>query len=377
MSAAIAATVGGSLISGLMGSDASSDAAAAQEQAAQQASQTQLQMFNQIQQNLQPYMTTGGYGNSLLAAFLGVPYQPQTESQIRNSLAPQYTNNSSTASVPAVTSTPSSTTSSGNGNPYAPNTTAWKLWNYENTPVNQRGNMQGSIGGDQDLGVYNWANPSNGYGQNMVQPAATTPTSNVDTAGLDAAVKNVLAQQNALSGVASSIQGMGLQPFVYNEATDPMAQTMLKFGSDAISNQRSALGGVNSGATLKALSDYGQQTAASSYQQEYNNYYNNLNRIFDMLSGVSSSGQNAAAGVGNAGLSTGNSIASNTLAAGNAQSAGIIGGANAYSNGLQSLFNSPSWINAIGGTGGVPSSALAAANASSDPIGSLISSLGG
>lgn len=59
-------SAGGSILGGLFGSNAAGSAASAQEQAANQASQTQLQMFNQLQQNLQPYM---GAGTNALAAY--------------------------------------------------------------------------------------------------------------------------------------------------------------------------------------------------------------------------------------------------------------------------------------------------------------------
>lgn len=377
MSAAIAASIAGPLIGGLIGSNASSNATNAEVNAANTASQTQLQMFDQIQKNLQPYMTTGGYGNSLLAAFLGVPYQTQTADQIRNSLLPQFTTTSQPSpgvQPAAIPQSPAAPQTSAAGQ--APAGVPQRLWDLEH-----------GIDPDATVTVYNGTGNDQDTGRSVlvsqlaqiagIGGSPSGPTSTVDYNGLNAAVQNALAKQNAMSGVASSIQGMGLKPFVYDESTDPMAQTMLKFGSDAIANQRSALGGVNSGTTLKALSDYGQQTAASSYQQEYNNYYNNLTRIFDMLSGVSSSGQNAAAGVGNAALSTGNSVASNILGSGNAQAAGIVAGANSLSGGLQSMFNNPMWLSSMSGTGsyGVPSSTLNLANATSDPIGSLISSM--
>lgn len=371
MSAAIAASIAGPLIGGLIGSDASSNAANAETNAANKASQTQLQMFDQIQKNLQPWMQTGQYANSLIGAFLGVPYQTQTEDQIRASLLPQFTTMAPASSAPQ----PAPQTSPAG---QAPAGIPQRLWDLEH-----------GINPDASVMVYNGTGNDGDTGRSipvsrLAQMAgiggSSGPTSTVDYNGLNAAVKNALAQQSAMSGITSQIGGMGLKPFVYDESQDPMAQTMLKFGSDAIANQRSALGGVNSGATLKSLSDYGQQTAASSYQQEYNNYYNNLNRIFQMLSGVSSSGQNAAAGVGTAALNTGNSVASNIMGAGTAQAAGTIGSANALSGSLQSLYNSPSWLNMMGGgtsNGGVPQSTLNLANATADPIGSLISSMPG
>lgn len=63
---------GGSIISGLFGANASKNAANAQLQAANLASQTQLGIFNQTQQNLQPYNTAGQSALSQLAKLFGL-----------------------------------------------------------------------------------------------------------------------------------------------------------------------------------------------------------------------------------------------------------------------------------------------------------------
>lgn len=139
----------------------------------------------------------------------------------------------------------------------------------------------------------------------------------------------------------------GVAGFKYDPTQDPEAQFMLQQGSSAITNQASALGGVNSGATLKALSDYGQNTALSSYQSEFNNWNTTMNNVFSRLLNVANLGQTAAAGVGNAGVATGQSIGNNIIGAGNAQAAGTIGSANALSGGIQSFFNSPGFLNTI------------------------------
>jgi hypothetical protein len=167
---------------------------------------------------------------------------------------------------------------------------------------------------------------------------------------------------NALAGLNSFINGQGQsQPFSfnYNPASDPEYNFLLSQGSNAITSQASALGGMKSGATLKALSDYGQNTALQSYQSEFNNALNtyganqtNLSNIFSRLYNTASLGENAAAGVGNAAISTGQSIGSNMIGAGNAQAAGTVGSANALSGGLtslSSLLNNQSFLNSFGG----------------------------
>lgn len=375
MSAAIAsavASIAGPVLGGIMGSDAASSAADAQVQAAQNASQVQQNEFNQIQKNLQPWMTSGQNANALLSAFLGMPMQSQTYGQIYNQLLPQFTTTSQ-SQAPASISAGPGTVPTVNPHNFS-----------EILRAAGQGDSASQAALDRvrsaDQYVLSYGESSDGNSNPTRIPVSSfsqpTTTNSVNTAGLNAAVQNALAQQSQMSGAASSIEGLGLKPFAYDESQDPMAQTMLKFGSQAIANQRSALGGVNSGTTLQALSDYGQQTAASSYQQEYNNYYNRLNQIYSMLSGVSQSGQNAAAGVGNAGISTGNALASNALGAGNAQAAGIMGGANSLSGALSGVSNgllNQAFLGSFGSTGSTPQSIINAANMSSDPINYLSS----
>jgi len=158
--------------------------------------------------------------------------------------------------------------------------------------------------------------------------------------------------------------GLGIQQFQYNPASDPLYNFTLQQGGQAITNQASALGGVNSGATLLALQNYGQNTAQSSYQQEFNNYQTQLNNIFSRLSGTANSGQNAAANLGGLGAASAAQQGSNIIGAGNAQAAGTIGSANSVSSGLQSLFNNPAFSSAINNLGGVGGTSGAAGQVS-------------
>lgn len=122
----------------------------------------------------------------------------------------------------------------------------------------------------------------------------------------------------------------------------PGYQFQMQQGTGAIMN--SAAAGGLTGNTLKALSDYGQGTAAS-YS---NNYWNQLMQMANM-------GQTSAAGVGNIGASTANSIGSNIIGAGNAQAAGQVGSASAInsglSNGIQNWLLASQMQNSGGGYG--------------------------
>ena len=109
----------------------------------------------------------------------------------------------------------------------------------------------------------------------------------------------------------------------YEWTADPGYQFRLKAGNDSVNALAGARGGLMSGRTLQALSDYNQGMASD----EYGKVYSRLGGMTDMgLAAAQMSGQastNAAAGVSNA-----------LSAKGNAQSAGYMGVGNALQGGI-------------------------------------------
>lgn len=124
---------------------------------------------------------------------------------------------------------------------------------------------------------------------------------------------------------------------------DPVYQSGLQFGLNegekAINNRASAGGSYLSGATLKALTrfgnDYGTTKAADSYGRFTADQTNQYNR----LAGIAGTGQQATNQVSAAGQNYANNASANTTGAGNAQAAGIVGGANAINNGIGQGYN--------------------------------------
>lgn len=121
---------------------------------------------------------------------------------------------------------------------------------------------------------------------------------------------------------------------IYN---DPSYQFRLNQGLDAVQSGAAATGGLLSGATQKALANYGQNFASQEYQNAYNRFNADQTNKYNRLSNIVGLGQNAAAGVGNAGIQTGQAIANNTMAGANAQAAGTIGAGNRDANNFQGL----------------------------------------
>ena len=119
--------------------------------------------------------------------------------------------------------------------------------------------------------------------------------------------------------------------------SDPSYQFRLQQGQDAIQSSAAAQGGLLSGATLKALQNYGQESASQEYSNAYNRFNADQTNRYNRLSNLVGIGQNAAAQVGNAGAQTAQAIANNTMQGANALAAGQIGSANAWTDGAQQL----------------------------------------
>lgn len=114
----------------------------------------------------------------------------------------------------------------------------------------------------------------------------------------------------------------GATPYAGFQKT-PGYEFQLQQGQDSVNALAGARGGLNSGATLQALSSFNQGLA----NQEYGNYLSRLTGMVGVGSGAAggqaSAAQSAASGVSNA-----------LAGIGNAQSAGAIGVGNAISGGI-------------------------------------------
>jgi hypothetical protein len=178
------------------------------------------------------------------------------------------------------------------------------------------------------------------------------------------------AGQGATTSLASMLapggnltQGYGNfeAPTGVTEQNDPGYQFRLQQGQQALENSAAARGGLFSGNTAKALSDYAQGSASNEYQNvynralgnyqtNYNTFRNNQNDLYSRLMGLSGQGLGAAStlggelqsGAGNMAGIYGNSAQSiaNLLGQqGAARASGYVGGANALAGGLGGAAN--------------------------------------
>ncbi len=119
--------------------------------------------------------------------------------------------------------------------------------------------------------------------------------------------------------------------------SDPSYQFRLQQGQDAIQSSAAAQGGLLSGATLKALQNYGQESASQEYGNAYNRFNADQTNRYNRLSNLVGIGQNAAAQVGNAGAQTAQAVANNTMSGANSIAAGQVANANNWSNTANNL----------------------------------------
>jgi len=139
--------------------------------------------------------------------------------------------------------------------------------------------------------------------------------------------------------------------------TSPGYEFRTNEGMKATANTANARNGSYSGATLKALTRFGQDNASSEYnnwfnqsnvdrnfvagqgQDAFNRFKSNNDTQFNRLSAVAGTGQTATNNVNAAGAQYAQSAGSNLMGIGNVQAAGTVAGANAISGGLSSLAN--------------------------------------
>lgn len=142
--------------------------------------------------------------------------------------------------------------------------------------------------------------------------------------------------REAGAGALSQMQDPGFQKnFSMSDfQADPGYQFRMQQGQDALQRSAAARGGLMSGGTLKALSDYGQNSASQEYQNAYNRFTNDQSNRFNRLASVAGVGQTANAAVGAAGANYANNAGNIAMSGANAQGAAGIAGANAWGGAL-------------------------------------------
>ena len=120
---------------------------------------------------------------------------------------------------------------------------------------------------------------------------------------------------------------------------DPGYQFRFNQGMRGVENSAAARGGLLSGNALKALSNYGQESASNEYMNAYNRFNNDQSNLYNRLAGLANTGQTTANSLGALGWNTAQSVGQNLMTAGQARASGYAGQANAVNgminNGMQ------------------------------------------
>lgn len=305
----VAAVAGASLIGSSMQAGAAGDAADAQQQSAAQADATQRYMYDQTRADNAPFLANGTAGSNKLAYLLGIggsasgansAYTPVTS--LFDTSQDQWRPNSQLyASSPEYK------------NAYDQFIAAHQA-QFNTSPATSKGSDLGTAEQQLQEDGFNLAD----YNKNLISQSSAANAANTDPA-----------------------YGSLLKKFDATDlANDPVYNSGLQFGLDqgtgAINQRALQSGGYDSGATLKALTQYANDYGSTKANDAYNRYNTDQTNVYNRLAGISGSGQTASAQVGAAGTNMANQVSNNQTDSGNARAAGIVGGANAWNGAIQS-----------------------------------------
>lgn len=144
----------------------------------------------------------------------------------------------------------------------------------------------------------------------------------------------------------------------YNFEEDPGHQFALAEGEKAIDRMSPLSTGRDSGATMKGLLRFNTDYADTKYGQGFSRDLARRNNIYNMLAGISGTGQVAAQNLGVTGANAANNISNLMTQGGNARAAGIVGGANAWNDAISSGLqwnqnqNMMNWLNSSNNSSG-------------------------
>lgn len=376
----VAAAVGGALIT----SQGAQSAADTQAGAARDASQMEMIAAQQMRDDLKPWVDTGRGANSLLNRYLGVGGAGSgavtsmglatglSPDQVRQQLASRFTRTGMPADAPKfdVNSLP-----------------LMDRINYERmTDPSERAQFEA-----QHLGaptsVRDLSGANNGIHGDTLQWQGVNPTSTVDEEGLNAAIQQYYAEQEALNAQAAQDPTYGSLLRAYRNGAefdsgpafsftgadlknDPGYQFGLNQGTQGIERGQASRGNFLSGAAMKELTRFNEDYAGTKFNEGFNRasstyntnlarrqnewntnlgaYNQNRNTIYNFLTGVSNTGQASAARVGSNNQQVANSVGNNIMSAGNAQAAGQVATGNAIASGLNSAANNSNLNGASG-----------------------------
>lgn len=165
----------------------------------------------------------------------------------------------------------------------------------------------------------------------------------IDQAGLDAAIRKRLDEQQASAMAAaqgdqnygSLMRRFGMEDF----EADPGYAFRQQEGMKGIEGSAAARGSLLSGGALKAIQKYGQDLASQEYGNAYGRYNADQTNQYNRLAGLVNTGQGATNEITDAAGKLGSNLASSAMSIGSANAASTIGQANAWNQAIGGVSN--------------------------------------
>lgn len=159
------------------------------------------------------------------------------------------------------------------------------------------------------------------------------------------------AGQTSLSDLMANMNALTKPYTPADLQNDPGYQFQMSEGQKALDAAARARGGYGSSGALRELLRYSQGLASQSYGDAYNRDMASKLQKYNMLAGVSGTGQTTANNLGSFGSSNAQTVGDLLTQSGNAGAAGTVGSANAWNSALGNTVNAyqqQNWLNRIG-----------------------------
>lgn len=304
------------VVTGLVANNSARKASAAQGRSEEAALQEQAYQYDQNREDLAPWRETGTAAQLRLRDLLGLG---SGSSLIKPSSTPSVVSsaNASTFDGPLVDTSagvPTYNRALYESDPFYKS--AWDKHLANHIAQYGRGYTNASDAGALELGLRDL--------MSQERQAAGLPT-----------VEQEAAAQLETARADPQYASLNKQFTVSDFWKDPVTELSLDYGRQGIERNLGALGLKKSGLMLKGLETYAGTKAGESRDR----FYQDQDRIFNRLSGVSGSGQTASTTGAALGQQNAQNVGNIIAAGGNARGAAAIAQGNAWSNGLNNIGN--------------------------------------
>lgn len=291
----VAASAGGSIVSGVLAKKGAEKQATAAERSSAQAIAEQRRQFDITQKNMQPWLTAGTQSIQMLQYLLGLGVPPGQATQVTSQ----------------VTGVPEQ-------------------------QLNERLQQLQQIGGFRDNGRPFMLD---GGGRENAFDPSTIPTRGV-ASGTSGPPSGGPSGAGA-GGFGSLSRDFSAEDF----QADPGYAFRLEEGFKALERSAAARGTVLSGGTLKELARYNQGFASNEFGNAYNRFQENRRTRFNQLAAISGVGQQTGAQLGDLGARNATNIGNLTIAGATSAAALRASGYNAFGNAIGNAANVPlNWL---------------------------------